>query len=1796
MEDPIKVIHRFKNNNRKIQYMCYIFLGSLVNEDIKKAIEKFKNLNFIDMLEKISQKDYKLLENKYGKYWYRYFFISQHIKNSKNKIKNNNKKRLELIKKFNKDWFITHIDKKPTEKKIISFTQLYYKKLIDKGSIKKFKEQQERDFRTYIDNDMYNMILGGADIEQKEEEEVIEESDIEEEIEEDFDATELNNLYAQENDETNKEITKTTELISKVLKDKKYEKNIENIENKYNDILDNSNYEMKIENSYNKYYIYNEYIFKNDTIKNIRNKICISLPVNENLKAKYFLPEFQYLYTEYSIANKKDRIMIGQKWSRRNELLKIDIVPNENLNIYADLRKNLSYLRSNFGYKLKREDDETAILDSYSEYIDNNEIFMIDLLNEMNYNITYNQKQLQNLIDVYIYIYFPLLLSAEFKELLNNNKDLLQKFNNRFNVIKNDMTLEKKIYTIIENDRNSLKKDTKYMKNYLPTNIIQSILHINITNKKNRTGTFSNDLNLFRIFDNFIVSKEYPFLCYQLNSSEKVYKFYNKIDKIENKDNILKWFQNEKQGISFTIYYKNKYVTVTMYENGRMEYKITWKENEKITVENVKETYIIIKNLLKKINKENRKINIVIPEDEKFKYAFVNTIQKFYLPKNYKINHNDFSDFCRFFYPYIALQIEPKKRESKLYQSSKSKYGTYLRYKKINKYENRQRMQLRILWYLKNYDITEKKLADEIAKQFNITISNALTEIEETKKKFSKALKRSSSLPKKLKSIPKAKPPGIEIEIQGRSPENYKFRITGARNKGQLFEIVDFLKVLLYTYSMTYLLKKSKYQKIKDILKKLTNIAKRRNKVNEIVNYESSMKNVKAITSLDKDRLGFRPEEGQNQWTRSCQNSGKDKKRRPNVTSGNRINELISQGYKLNKKTKFYEKNVNMVIKGKRYKTTLRAAPLPNKDGSVNFYTCDPSINNEHMFIGFLSKSNNPNDLCMPCCFKKDQMTGTNKFKKNYYKKCIGDKKADEKIEKAANPYKDKIYILQETNKIQEGRYIFLEPSMNRLFNTLWKHDKTIVNHYLNESKSGYFFKFMVKDNYYNFLAAMSNIYDTDIDSLKKLMITKLKNDINNKIFNYLNNGTIASTFDNTKDYIKYISSSFYLGFNETSDLLSIPGVLSKKGIFYYVFKKIKNNYYIKCTNNENSHFLDKDRDIVILINDGKYYFPIYLVKLDKKISKKVIIIKKINTKVKEEYNKLFEELYKYYNESCKSIIINKINNSISNNNKLLINILENNKITIKNQIYDNRFKTRYIMIVFKKDKLLIPTEPSGLSYKYINTNIHKFNNYNKIELVLKHIYDLNKIINKDYIPKYLVYNSVSKGTYIINAIQFKNKLIIPVKETKVKDIDKLKKKYNLLIRFSSLEEKIDRSIMNNNINNKRRLNVKKVNYMNEGYNLFRLEVSNFFIKNTTAKNKVIDIVRDTKMKTNDKYVILKKILINIINKKLDNNAKINLKIQPIATLIKNIPKLDNYDIDNIRDTCNNLGKKECSSNPHCLWKNNKCNFALTIDMAKDYINKILYEIVRDNIEFKELIQEDDYFISDIVDFSIFNERPNQKIIKSNNFNLQKILKTELNYDNIPVLGKKRFNMNIENNFEEELNIYGDIYIQLVVPNNNSVIRSYVNCLYWITNSLYNTSSRNLGYKSKLQEQITNLLKYKIVEFIQNNRDNTKFSKFINKQFPKKKNYFSSNLNKFIKKTVNTDGSIELYILSILYDFPIILFDKYNNIFKVYLQGKVYDSKFKNFKKNSVLKNSIIIKMEFEDNSNVPKNIYSVYY
>jgi hypothetical protein len=208
---------------------------------------------------------------------------------------------------------------------------------------------------------------------------------------------------------------------------------------------------------------------------------------------------------------------------------------------------------------------------------------------------------------------------------------------------------------------------------------------------------------------------------------------------------------------------------------------------------------------------------------------------------------------------------------------------------------------------MRNYEFTDKTLANEISKQFNITEEKALEEYEKVRARYPNLKKSRKSL-KKLENIPKYKPPGIGVDIQGKQPEKYKIRISGARDKVQLQRIITFLNILIYLYVEVYHFKKPERQILKKRLELLNNIAKRRGKVEEFAEHSKELKNVKQMTQIDKRRIGFKPEKGQNQWSRSCQNSGDDKKRQPRQYNSKNMDELLKRGYLLNKKTGNYEK------------------------------------------------------------------------------------------------------------------------------------------------------------------------------------------------------------------------------------------------------------------------------------------------------------------------------------------------------------------------------------------------------------------------------------------------------------------------------------------------------------------------------------------------------------------------------------------------------------------------------------------------------------------------------------------------------------------------------------------------------------------------------------------------------------------------------------------------------------------------------------------------------------------------
>ena len=166
--------------------------------------------------------------------------------------------------------------------------------------------------------------------------------------------------------------------------------------------------------------------------------------------------------------------------------------------------------------------------------------------------------------------------------------------------------------------------------------------------------------------------------------------------------------------------------------------------------------------------------------------------------------------------------------------------------------------------------------------------------------------------------------------------------------------------------------------------------------------------------------------------------------------------------------------------------------------------------------------------------------------------------------------------------------------------------------------------------------------------------------------------------------------------------------------------------------------------------------------------------------------------------------------------------------------------------------------------------------------------------------------------------------------------------------------------------------------------------------------------------------------------------------------IVDDIPNLDNYNIKNIRDYCkeNKNQKINVMLTHHCLWASNDCKLQLKYDKVIEFINKVIEEMILNNIQFKELIQESNYFVSDIIDYNLYTTRKEQKIIKTSNFNIKKIMSELFGKDKIPTIGRKKLSKKEEINIEEdypEMIELGNMLIQPIIQNMDSVIRAYVN-------------------------------------------------------------------------------------------------------------------------------------------------------
>ncbi|AYV81264.1 MAG: early transcription factor VETF large subunit [Harvfovirus sp.] len=1321
---------------------------------------------------------------------------------------------------------------------------------------------------------------------------------------EEMDMEAIEKLYKEEDVTPDDEVEKTSNLIKKALHDDSlFEKKIAMIID-FDTSKDGNMYDENLKDIYKKFYITEQYIFRDDTVKVIKDKICCSIRNNPKFdKDSYVMPSRQYLWSEYYFNNKIEKIMVGQKWIRRNELLNVDVEPNTNIRYYEELRGNLKLLRDNirrYGNKIRREDDDNNILFDYEGYIMNSELYMIDIYNEFGSSYNPNSETIKNLIDVYIRLYFPKIKGEDMKyiiEYLATDKKIeASKMLTTFETINNDLIMNNEIMSVVESvriaDQGKIFKDTF---------ITQSVIHVNLR-------IIEGKIDLYRIFNEFEPTDKYPFLQYQTADGTIFFKFKEEdisfyLKNKENADILSKWFENSPYGISFKVKISDKndedrFTAINLNETGRIEYKTQWKEDDMATIDDIRETYNYVRDLVKKINNEKNKVKVDIPEDNEFKYAFINTIQKFDLPDNFVVNHNDLSEFARYFYPYVALVIEPRKRQAKIQKGSeKSKFGTYLRYKRVSKYENQERLQQRIMYFMRNYEYSDQLLANEISKQFNITEDRAMEEIDKVRARYPN-IKRSRKFLKKLENIPKYKPPGIGIDVQGKQREKYKIRISGARDKKQLDRIIGFMNILIYLYIETYLYKKPERQILKEKLKMLTHIARRRNKVDEIVYYSKEIKTVKQMTQIDKRRIGFKPEKGQNQWTRSCQNSGNDKKRRPFSTTN--MEELIKKGYTLNKKTGAYEHR--LLVKGRSGKSkeiTLKTIKLNELDENGNatgndiHYACAPQENGDHMYVGFLTRSSNPHGYCMPCCFKKDPAISKNKEKRDFFWSCMGQtgKIEGEESKVTQKALGDKLYILQDTNKIQEGRFGFLPKYLDFYFNTMLDKQKKIRHHYLVKTDTGYFFKYGSKQDEFQFLNTLASLLDTTVADLKDQVIEALEQDRNDLIFTALNNGDIKTQFGTRDKYIEFIKYNAYLDFDIMNYVISIPGVVDKYGLNILVFQKqtiiikrtlekekIKEDFFLLCQNIEDKYSLiSPNKKTLFMLKENRNYYPIVLVYKDNELTKAMTLTKTFT--YEDSKKNIVSHVKDFYERNCYGTFFDELihkNTSITARETYhLLTKLNNKQFMAKYQVIDIRNKCKYLIT---NSNLIVTVRPSGSIYdlqivKSIDKYIDTFDSTLK---KLTELYDKSekKLPIK---PVGVYFDTRSKTKYRVTAILTKSRGNVPVIPELIEG--SVLDSHNLIIENKPLYDKIDKELEKGKGNYTIDERISQVNYdkyFNESYELFRLTFSDYMNReeNLQLRSNLEQMITDISTEKQEKIHKVRLFLYKLIDKNLYERYK----------------------------------------------------------------------------------------------------------------------------------------------------------------------------------------------------------------------------------------------------------------------------------------------------------------------------------
>ena len=217
--------------------------------------------------------------------------------------------------------------------------------------------------------------------------------------------------------------------------------------------------------------------------------------------------------------------------------------------------------------------------------------------------------------------------------------------------------------------------------------------------------------------------------------------------------------------------------------------------------------------------------------------------------------------------------------------------------------------------------------------------------------------------------------------------------------------------------------------------------------------------------------------------------------------------------------------------------------------------------------------------------------------------------------------------------------------------------------------------------------------------------------------------------------------------------------------------------------------------------------------------------------------------------------------------------------------------------------------------------------------------------------------------------------------------------------------------------------------------------------------------------------------------------------------------------------------------------------------------------------------------------------------------------------EHVPKIGKRFISKKNLNDIqtmliENPLKDIKDAYTQTIIHQNYSILRAYVNGYYWLKHKLYTLDSRNLGYYSNIQNELINLFRSIIVDwlnipeniiFLTNLENETKkiiSNPIVNLDLETKKSIDNQLIiNKYIVKLMESNieenlGFMELLILNNIHNIPIVIF--INGIPKYHIHKNI--NIIKNESSNKYFNSSNInIGLDYNIDNKYPNLIESIY-